>query len=51
MVVAAKKAKKKKAPAKKSAPKVEAKPVPFNELYPDASRIPYVKNFLSKRSK
>lgn len=36
--------------AKKKAPAKE-KPVPLNELYPDASRIPWVKAFLKKRSK
>lgn len=44
--MAAKKAKqsKKKAPAKE-------KPVPLNELYPDATKIRWVQNFLKQRSK
>jgi hypothetical protein len=42
--MAAKKAK------KKAAPK-EEKPVPLNELYPDATKIRWVQNFLKKRSK
>lgn len=44
--MAAKKAKK----AKKKAPAKE-KPVPFNELYPDATKIRWVQNFLKQRSK
>jgi hypothetical protein len=43
-------AKKKPKKAQKAAPARE-KPVPLNELYPDASRIPWVKAFLRKRSK
>lgn len=41
---------KKRKPKKKAAP-VEEKPVPLSDLYPDASRIPWVKAFLKKRSK
>lgn len=41
--------------AKKAKPKkrkpVKEKLVPLSELYPDASRIPWVKAFLKKRSK
>ena len=44
--MAAKKTKK----AKKKAPAKE-KLVPISDLYPDASRIPWVKAFLKKRSK
>ena len=45
--MAAKKTKK----AKKKAAPVEEKLVPISDLYPDASRIPWVKAFLKKRSK
>lgn len=43
-------AKKKKKPAKKKAPAVK-KPVPLNELYPDATKIRWLQNELKKRSK
>ena len=43
-------AKKKAKKTKKAAPAPE-KLVPISDLYPDASRIPWVKAFLKKRSK
>jgi len=40
-----------KAKKKKAAAPAKEKPVPLSELYPDASRIPWVRSFLKQRSK
>lgn len=51
MVVAAKKKKAATKKSKKKAPAEVEKPVPFNKLYPDATKIRWVQDFLKQRSK